>query len=159
MRGRCPPRAHAGPLRMRRRDARTARLQCDHCLGAVGRSIALAELPNGGERHMERWRARLPLRPARGNSRRRAYRAFLLSAEWKRQRLRVLERDGWKCQGHNCGADLRPPARATVHHRRYADVLANTPDSDLAASCNRCNLHERQARIGRDRSAERGEPR
>lgn len=142
----CPPRGH-DVRELRRRDRYSAQYQCVECLAPVGRRHRLeldelAELP--------RWQLR-PRARARGNSRARRYREFLASAGWQEQRLRVLERDGWKCQGFNCGADLRPPARATVHHRSYRPVLSEVPDAELAASCPRCNLQERIARITRAR--------
>lgn len=75
-----------------------------------------------------------------GNSKRRAYRKFLRSAGWKRQRERVLARDRYRCA--DCGA----PATCAAHIA-YADPIERTPDRDVKASCEECNQREREDRI------------
>lgn len=140
----CRGRLHAGPLVFRRRDARRAQHQCDACGKATGHPTQLAQLTYTEQTALGFWHRP---RPSRKNSRPREYVRFLHSAVWLAQRERVLIRDGYRCQGENCGE----PATC-VHHVRYRKVLADVPDSDLRASCRRCNAHERQARIGRDRT-------
>lgn len=140
----CKGRLHVGPLIFRRRDARRAQQQCDTCLRPMGRPTALAQLTYTEQTSLGFWRR---TRPARQNSRAREYDRFLHSAEWTAQRERVLIRDGYRCQGENCDE----PATC-VHHVRYRKLLAEVPDSDLRASCRRCNAHEREARIRRDRT-------
>lgn len=139
----CAAGAHRGPVEVRRRDGRRAQQQCAACLRPIGRPLALEQFADEG-RSLQFWlRARSA---GRGTRKRRTYQAFLRSAVWRAQRLRVLERDRYVCRGEGCGE----PA-TTVHHRSYRPVLAEVPDSELAASCARCNLAERAARIGRDR--------
>lgn len=77
-----------------------------------------------------------------GNSKARAYRKFMGSAAWKRQRERVLARDGDVCQF--CGEHATEGA-----HDRYADPIERTPDAWIKASCKECNSEERRTRITR----------
>jgi hypothetical protein len=135
----CTARNHRAELR--RRDTRRAQRQCRDCLRPVGKPIALEQLEPAARARLPLWQRRRGAK--RGTRRARRYRAFLSSAAWRRQRLRVLERDGYRCRGLGCGQ----PA-TSVHHLRYAPVLAETPDADLAASCARCNETERERRVG-----------
>lgn len=102
--------------------------------------MALAQFSDAARRALPFWKRTRPKRP--GTARRRAYKAFLKSPEWRATRLRILERDGHRCQGEGCGE----PA-TTVNHKSYRPILAETPDSELEASCTRCNLAERERRI------------
>lgn len=78
----------------------------------------------------------------KGNSKRRAWEKFMRSSGWRKQRDRVLARDRYRCR--DCGA----PATCAAH-RRYADPIERTPDSDIVASCEQCNRDEREQRITR----------
>lgn len=78
----------------------------------------------------------------RGNSKRRSWEKFMRSSAWRKQRERVLARDGYRCR--DCGA----PATCAAH-RRYSDPIERTPDRDVVASCDRCNQIEREQRITR----------
>lgn len=63
---------------------------------------------------------------------RREYREeYLNSDEWKKIRLRILEREKWKCQ--RCGATAKD-----VHHRKY-DFVSIRPDNILMALCRDCH--------------------
>lgn len=75
-----------------------------------------------------------------GNSKRAAYRKFMGSAAWKRQRERVLARDGDVCR--DCGGHATEAA-----HIRYADPIEKTPDRDIKSSCRDCNSEEKSQRI------------
>ena len=79
-----------------------------------------------------------------GNSKARNYDRFMKSAKWRKQRDRVLARDGYRCRMNRCGA----PAN-TGSHIRYAARIEDTPDSDIVASCKACNDREREQRITR----------
>jgi hypothetical protein len=63
----------------------------------------------------------------------RDYRRFLRTVDWLVQRSRIVVRSG----------GLREVCRKTrlkqVHHLRYAEPLAATPDSDLIGICGRCH--------------------
>ena len=85
---------------------------------------------------------RIPRFQGRGNSKRRNFEKFLRSAKWRKQRDRVLARDGYRCR--DCGA----PATCAAH-RRYANPIEATPDRDVVASCDECNQAERTERITR----------
>lgn len=149
-RPRCTLKQHVGPIVLRRRDARRAQQQCDRCLRPVGLTIPLAEFTYAESTSLPFWQ----VDPKKSrNSKAVRYQRFLRSPEWAQLRAIVLERCRGICEGENCGQ----PA-TTVHHKRYAKVLAETPLADLAGSCVRCNVNEREQRhagAGR-RSAERG---
>lgn len=137
----CPARQHVGPLELRRMpDGKRAQQQCEACGRGVGPRIDLSTVEPDAARSLARWRVPR-LGSGGGNSKRREYKRFLDSAQWRETRARVLERDGYRCRGLDCGA----PA-TTVHHIRYAPILEQTPDSDLCAACISCNLREAEFR-------------
>jgi 5-methylcytosine-specific restriction endonuclease McrA len=73
----------------------------------------------------------------------REHRKFLRSIEWAVQRSRVIVRSNGICE-------LCKKSRVKqVHHRRYADPIGSTPDSDLVAICGRChrNAHVTFSRV------------
>ncbi len=80
----------------------------------------------------------------KGNSKRRAYDAYMRSARWRGPngvREYVLERDKGICQ--DCGA------KATcVAHRTYPRDIRDTRPEHCKASCNVCNQAEREERLG-----------
>lgn len=59
---------------------------------------------------------------------------------WERQRKRILDRDGWRCQ--HCGKELAG-SDATVDHLEPVshNPGQHHPDSMLRALCRRCNSH------------------
>jgi len=63
-------------------------------------------------------------------------RAKLASDKYEQLRLKVLRRDGWKCQ--NCGSakDLQ------VHHQTFRSQLGNDCDANLITLCVTCHLIE-----------------
>lgn len=142
---RCGPRAHVGAIELRQRDRHAAQLQCQACRRPVGRRRPLSSLDSAERRALQFWS--IKPRRTRPNAKRRRYNRFLSTAAWKRIRLQVLERDRWRCQGKGCGVSLRPPARAYVHHEEYAEDLASVPLERLKASCNRCNVNEKEQRF------------
>ena len=65
--------------------------------------------------------------------RRKYYKEYLQSEEWKRKRYVVLKRDNWRCV--YCGA----PA-TQVHHTRYARKnLGKEPIKWLVSVCKSCH--------------------
>ncbi len=71
--------------------------------------------------------------------RQQSYQDYLRSEQWQQLRLKVLKRDGFRCQG--CLA-----ARATqVHHRSYGNVRREFC-FELISLCDACHarLHGRQ---------------
>jgi 5-methylcytosine-specific restriction endonuclease McrA len=52
---------------------------------------------------------------------------------YRRLRLRVLERDGWRCQFCAATAGLE------VHHIRYRSQLGNDSDGNLMTLCSGCH--------------------
>jgi 5-methylcytosine-specific restriction endonuclease McrA len=82
--------------------------------------------------------------------------------EWQKFRLRILERDGWRCMIPKddgtglCGADLKDPGIvATVDHiisRVHAPDLVLDP-TNVRAACQPCN-NRRGGRTRRNRLPE-----
>src|SRR6266478_948972 len=67
------------------------------------------------------------------------YNQKLRDARWQRMRLRVFERDKWKCQAPNCQSSENTMLH--VHHTRY---LANRDPweyelTDLISYCEKCH--------------------
>jgi hypothetical protein len=62
-----------------------------------------------------------------------SYQDYLNSDHWKITRLRILERDDFKCRV--CGTR---DAELHVHHNTYKN-LGHEPDSDLVTLCNQCH--------------------
>ena len=80
----------------------------------------------------------------RGNSKSRAYAAYMRSAAWRGPegvREFVLRRDGRICQ--DCGEEAN-----TAAHIKYPKDIRDTRPSDCKASCEECNQAERPQRIG-----------
>jgi 5-methylcytosine-specific restriction endonuclease McrA len=69
----------------------------------------------------------------------RAYRKFLRSIAWSVQRSRIVIRANGLCEV------CRKTKLKQVHHLKYGEPLASTPDSDLVAVCGHChrNAHIR----------------
>ena len=63
--------------------------------------------------------------------------AWLTSAQWKRTRLYVLDRDGWQCQIH--GPRCLGYANEVDHVVTRADGGAMFNPANLRASCGPCN--------------------
>lgn len=72
------------------------------------------------------------------------YQEYLQTPEWKERRLRILERDSYRCQVCNS------PDHLNVHHRDYSR-RGDEEDSDLTTLCQGCHqvFHEnsRLARV------------
>lgn len=131
---------HIGTLKLRKKMGGVfCQLQCSACFRGVGKRIRLAMLADDG-RSLGRWLTAVP-GEGRGNSRTRKKQDFYRSKEWHAQRDRVLDRDDHTCR--NCGDYAN-----SVHHIRYAPILAETPDEDLVASCVPCNTGEAELRRG-----------
>lgn len=66
------------------------------------------------------------------------YKEYLLTPEWQARRLRILERDGYRCQ--LCNATN---TTFNVHHKTYAR-RGNEDDTDLITLCQDCHsiFHE-----------------
>lgn len=70
-----------------------------------------------------------------------AYLELLRDPRWQKTRLRILERDDWKCR--KCG-DTRNNLQ--VHHKKYESRLPwETADRFLVTLCQRC--HERMTEL------------
>lgn len=146
----CNPRTHVGPLEVRRKGMSHAQHQCQACLCGTGRRIPRAEFTSAGWQGLLGWGHQRAARKASQNSRARKARDFYRSPEWIAMRAAKLEqvrqRQGGPfamCEGEGCDQ----PA-VTAHHVRYGKVLAETPMSDLRASCASCNANEKIQRIG-----------
>ena len=77
-------------------------------------------------------------------------------AAWRKLRLQVLARDGWRCQ--LCSADLKNGPKGFAHVDHILPV-AERPDlrldpNNLRALCRRCNLRL-GAKLGRARQHRR----
>ena len=96
--------------------------QCTRCLRGVGGSIPLRAFPLQIQRLLSRWEE-----VKRPGKRKRAYRAYLASAEWKKLRAKILERDSHTCQ--LCGEEA-----SEVDHTTY-ERFGNEREEDLRALC------------------------
>lgn len=119
---------------------------CTECSSQIGGSVPLSRVAD--PRIVPRLDVRAAHRP-QPNSKRRAYQKYLKSAQWKRLRSRVLERDGYACQarlpsGEKCGEVATEAA-----HRNYDRPLGEERLEDLEANCGLCNRDERERRITR----------
>lgn len=139
---RCPPGQHIGPLELRRRRDGKARKQCARCLRGVGRSMPIEQLSESAQRTLGFWLSPAP-GEGNGTARRRAYRRYITSPEWRERRERIIARDGGVAQC--CGED--DPSKLSVHHKRYPKLLGTEPDEDLVTWCVDCNLAERTERL------------
>jgi hypothetical protein len=65
------------------------------------------------------------------------YKEYLQTPEWQERRLRIIERDGHRCQVCNS------PDRLNVHHRDYTR-RGYENDADLTTLCQKCHqvFHE-----------------
>jgi 5-methylcytosine-specific restriction endonuclease McrA len=59
----------------------------------------------------------------------------LATASYRNLWRRVLERDGWRCQG--CGS----PRQLEVHHIVKRSQLGNDADANLITLCASCHRH------------------
>jgi len=124
--------------------------QCAACLKRAGGYIDVEDLPDGldpGEilfRRIDRGRTGLG---GRGNAARRARDDFRSSARWKKQRERVLHRDGYRCRYRLQGCTIKA---TQAHHESYhPDGIEKTPDSEIVALCKPCHdLHHELERGG-----------
>ena len=57
----------------------------------------------------------------------------LKSDEYRHVRLRVLERDGWRCQF--CGRRTN----LEVHHRTFRSHLGGDSEENLVTACHQCH--------------------
>jgi hypothetical protein len=155
------------PVRLESEGRWSCRWQCAACgkLGPVLRAKDHPDAPLWDATALDQWTTallnakrqsgidarqrhamRVAARPAEDEEWREAYNAYLRTDEWQRQRRRIMERDGYRCQanGPNCTGSARE-----VHHRgqdlayRYLHYVGWTPDYLLVALCSRCHQGER----------------
>jgi len=62
------------------------------------------------------------------------YQEKLKDPRWQRKRLKVFDRDGWKCQ--ECGNDKEMLA---VHHKKYHGEPWQAPLKELITVCDTCH--------------------
>lgn len=93
----------------------------------------------------------LPIAKTFLESRRKAYREYLLSPEWQTRRLLAIEAAGGCCQVCNSSR------RLDVHHRTYARIGGELP-GDLITLCRGCHaIFHAHGRLARnERHADRG---
>lgn len=73
------------------------------------------------------------------------YKKYIVSAEWKRFRLRKLASVNYKCE-RKCGRTARE-----VHHKHY-NTLGHESFEDVEALCRQCHAAEtRKNRVVRNR--------
>ena len=78
---------------------------------------------------------------ARAARRRKAYQAFIRSPEWRQQKRRVHERDGWQCttleDGIRCSY-RKGDGPLHAHHEKYHPRgIEKTPDHHIHTVCPR----------------------
>ncbi len=119
-------------------------IQCPDCLKLVGPKLMPDELegPEGliHPKDVPLAEVKRPFQ-GEGNSKRRKYAAYLRSAEWKRRRGLVLERDGYTCQKDGC-----VEIASDVHHLNY-DNFGHEKLSDLESLCKDCHRVETESRF------------
>jgi hypothetical protein len=75
------------------------------------------------------------------------YFAQLRDRRWQRKRLKILERDGWRCQNPKCRHPDDDAVFLVVHHHVYLpDKMAwEYADAELTTFCHRChgNMHRK----------------
>lgn len=122
--------------------------QCADCLRKVGGYREAWDLPERLDPASVPWakkREGATGLGGRGNSSRRARDDFRRSAAWRRQRARVLERDGYSCRLYLEGCTEKA---TEAHHKSYADPIEKTPDSEIIAVCTECHrLHHERTRF------------
>lgn len=69
----------------------------------------------------------------------RRYKRYLKSPQWKRKRFSVLRRDNFKCV--KCGSHKN----LQVHHLTYNHIF-NEPLCDLVTLCKKCHRQEHNRR-------------
>lgn len=86
------------------------------------------------------------------------YRQKLRDPRWQQVRLRVFERDGWRCQRAGCRSPEFTPL--AVHHRRYLTGLEpwEYPASDLITFCEQCHNLQHNLTTTRLLSEDQGYP-
>jgi hypothetical protein len=75
------------------------------------------------------------------------YSAQLRDRRWQKKRLKILERDSWRCQGTRCADRNNDRVMLVVHHNVYRrDKMAwDYADADLITLCDRCHsTHHRR---------------
>ena len=82
----------------------------------------------------------------RPNARKRGYKKFLETRQWREQSQRIQRRDRYRCRLRFDCCTFRSQ---TAHHVRYREKLEDTRDEDLVAACRKCNDRERERRITR----------
>ena len=72
------------------------------------------------------------------HERRRSYHEYMHSEEWRQKRLKILKRDGFRCQMCGSGKNLR------VHHINYEHLDTDAELDDLITLCDTCHrkIHE-----------------
>lgn len=120
------------------------RWQCQDCGRRLGRKLDPEGLPFGQEPRLVKWGRDLVRERPKPSSLQRRRARKRSSSSFQAQRLRVLERDSWTCQG--CGETDRELLE--VHHVRYPDRPEDdVEDRDLQTACGACNLAEREDRM------------
>lgn len=69
------------------------------------------------------------------------YSDLLKDPRWQKKRLKIMERDGFKCQG--CGNEEKT---LHVHHLKYNGMPWEAPDNHLITLCENCHEAEGQAK-------------
>ncbi len=117
------------------------RAQCQSCGRGVGAKLDVTRIPKPLDVPLWDYKLEREGRKKKPTAKTRSRQAFYRSKEWKRQRDRVLARDGFICHlvvgpdGEICGAENATQA----HHVRYSDPIEDTPDSDLISVCEDCH--------------------
>jgi len=62
------------------------------------------------------------------------YKNKLKDPRWQKKRLKIFERDGWKCK--ECGHD---DLELHVHHEKYGGDPWDIPDKFLKTLCKTCH--------------------
>jgi len=75
------------------------------------------------------------------------YSAQLRDRRWQRKRLKILERDSWRCQNPKCARPDDDAVFLVVHHHVYrtGKMAWEYADADLITFCDRCHsiLHRK----------------
>jgi hypothetical protein len=146
----CPPREHAGPVELRRKDFHRAQHQCRACGKGIGRTLELGELSPEARGDLKPW-LKQNLGLAGGNSKRREREEYYRSDEWHERRDRILERDHDVALGFtpcwNCGEQANTAYHRAGRYPKPGEAFGSEPDDAFLSSCARCNGLERQRRV------------
>lgn len=74
---------------------------------------------------------------AEGMTRANPRRPDLLTSQWRRKRMEILERDDWTCR--YCGKVMESNRNATVDHVIPYELAKSIDDANLVAACRSCN--------------------